>query len=100
MKSSANMVSTTNSTADASSAWHRQASRLDRNQAIEPDFDRKGGQTVVLMCQYYVVFTLGGWLIAFVHYNSAKRNTNEHINIEKDIDRHGLGGSTLSLLQK
>lgn len=52
------------------------------------------------MCQYYVVFTLGGWLIAFVHYNSAKRNTNEHINIEKDIDRHGLGGSTLSLLQK
>lgn len=84
-----------------SSAWHRQASRLDRNQAIEPGFDRKGGQTVVLMCLYYiVVFTVGGGLITFVHYNSAKRNTNEHINIEKDIDRHGLGGSTLSLLQK
>lgn len=100
MKSSANMVSTTNSTADASSAWHRQASRLDLNQAIEPVFDRKGGQTGVLMCLYYVVFTVGGGLITFVHYNSAKRNTNEHVNIEKDIDRHGLGGSTLSLLQK
>lgn len=49
---------------------------------------------------YIVVFTVGGGLITFVHYNSAKRNTNEHINIEKDIDRHGLGGSTLSLLQK
>lgn len=54
------------------------------------------------MCLYYyiVVFSVGGGLITFVHYNSAKRNTNEHINIEKDIDRHGLGGSTLSLLQK
>lgn len=54
------------------------------------------------MCLYYyiVVFTVGGGLITVVHYNSAKRNTNEHINIEKDIDRHGLGGSTLSLLQK
>lgn len=72
---------------------------MDRTQAIEPVFDRKGGQTGVLMCLYYV-FTVGGGLIAFVHYNSAKRNTNEHINIEKDIDRHGLGGSTLSLLQK
>lgn len=74
---------------------------MARNQAIEPVFDRKGGQTGVLMCLYYiVVFTVGGGLIAFVHYNSAKHNTNEHINIEKDIDRHGLGGSTLSLLQK
>ena len=43
---------------------------------------------------------MGGRLITFVHYNSAKRNTNEHINIEKDIDHHGLGGSTISLLQK
>lgn len=43
---------------------------------------------------------MGGGLITFVHYNSAKRNTNEHINIEKDIVHHGLGGSTLSLLQK
>ena len=74
---------------------------MDRNQAIEPGFDRKGGQIGVLMCLYYiVVFTVDGGLIAFLHYNSAKRNTNEHINIEKDIDRHGLGGSTLSLLQK
>lgn len=76
---------------------------MDRNQAIEPVFDRKGGQTGVLMCLYYnyiVVFTVGGGLIAFVHYNSAKRNTNEYINIEKDIDHHGLGGSTLGLLQK
>lgn len=53
------------------------------------------------MCHIlYIVFTVGGALIAFVHYNSAKRNTNEHINIEKDIDHHGLGGSTLGLLQK
>ena len=75
---------------------------MDRNQTIEPVFDRKGGQTGVPMCLYYyiVVFTVGGGLITFVHYNSAKRNTNEHINIEKDIDRHGLGCSTLSLLQK
>ncbi len=75
---------------------------MDRNLAIELVFDRKGGQTGVLMCLYYyiVVFTVGGGLITVVHYNSAKRNTNEHINIEKDIDRHGLGGSTLSLLQK
>lgn len=75
---------------------------MDLNQAIEPVFARKGGQTGVLMCLYYyiVVFTVGGGLITFVHYNSAKRNTNEHINIEKDIDLHGLGGSTLSLLQK
>lgn len=43
---------------------------------------------------------MGGGLITFALQNSAKRNTNEHINIEKDIDRHGLGGSTLSLLQK
>lgn len=74
---------------------------MDQNLAIELVFDRKGGQTGVLMCLYYiVVFTVGGGLITVVHYNSAKRNTNEHINIEKDIDRHGLGGSTLSLLQK
>lgn len=96
------MASIISCTADASSAWHRQASRLDQNLAIELVFDRKGGQTGVLMCLYYyiVVFTMGGGLITFVHYNSAKRNTNEHINIEKDIDRHGLSGSTLSLLQK
>lgn len=68
---------------------------------FETFFARKGGQTGVLMCHILcVVFTVGGALIAFVHYNSAKRNTNEHINIEKDIDHHGLGGSTLSLLQK
>lgn len=75
---------------------------MDWNQTIEPVFDRKGGRTGVLMCLYYYIveFTVGGGLITFVHYNSAKRNTNEHINIEKDIDRHGLGGSTLSLLQK
>lgn len=74
---------------------------MGRNPAIEPVFARKGGQAGVLMCLYYiVVFTVGGGFITFVHYNSAKRNTNEHINIEKDIDRHGLGGSTLSLLQK
>lgn len=74
---------------------------MDLNQAIDLVFDRKGGQTGVLMCLYYiVVFTVDGGLIAFVHYNSAKHNTNEHINIEKDIDHHGLGGSTLSLLQK
>ena len=74
---------------------------MDRNPAIEPVFDRKGGQTGVLMCLYYiVVFTSGQYDTAFALQNSAKRNTNEHINIEKDIDRHGLGGSTLSLLQK
>ena len=42
----------------------------------------------------------GQYDTTFALQNSAKHNTNEHINIEKDIDRHGLGGSTLSLLQK
>lgn len=74
---------------------------MDRNPAIEPVFARKGGQTGILVCLYYiVVFTVGGGFITFALQNSAKHNTNEHINIEKDIDRHGLGGSTLSLLQK
>lgn len=48
----------------------------------------------------YVHILQGQYDTTFALQNSAKHNTNEHINIEKDIDRHGLGGSTLSLLQK
>lgn len=76
---------------------------MDRNPSIEPVFARKGGQTGVLMCLYYILYVhilQGQYDTTFALQNSAKHNTNEHINIEKDIDRHGLGGSTLSLLQK
>lgn len=64
-------------------------------------FARKGGQTGALVCLLLYVHILQGQSdTAFALQNSAKHNTNEHINTEKDIDRHGLGGSTLSLLQK